>query len=397
MGNTFGLGYSLQEEESTMPWKESTCMSERHEFVLLATAPEANFSLLCRRFCVSRKTGYKWLRRYFAGGVAALSDQSRCPNHSPRRTPASVEESVLALRTEHPYWGGRKLRARLCVLGQTEVPAPSTITSILRRHDRIKSEDSLQHRRYHRFEHAAPNDLWQMDFKGDFSLSTTGRCYPLTVLDDHSRFSLGLRACPSQHREGVQQALTSIFRRYGLPWRMTMDNGFPWGVYVGGRCRWTQLTLWLTRLGIRVSHSRPYHPQTQGKDERFHRTLKLELLGDCKWRDLAQCQASFDRWRETYNCERPHEALQMQVPASRYRESVRCFPEELPAIEYPSEYLVRRVQKSGMMHLHGRQYYIGEAFRGLEVGLCPTTTDAVFEVYFCHRQVMTLDLRVHAE
>ncbi len=303
---------------------------------------------------------------------------------------------MLALRSEHPAWGARKLRARLAALGHGELPVASTITAILRRHHLLDPQEAAKHRPCHRFEHPEPNDLWQMDFKGDFSLGR-GRCYPLTVLDDHSRFSLGLRACPSQHRQGVQEALTLIFRRYGLPLRMTMDNGFPWGLFVGGRSRWTQLTLWLIRLGVRVSHSRPYHPQTQGKDERFHRTLKLELLRDAQWRDLAQCQASFDRWRTSYNCERPHEALQMAVPASRYRESVRPWPEPLPLIEYPDQYLVRRVQQGGMMRLHGKRYYLGEAFRGLEVGLRPTLTDGRFEVYFCHQQVMTLDLSEGAD
>jgi transposase InsO family protein len=379
-----------------MPWKESTSMSERHEFVLLATSPEANLSLLCRRFSISRKTGYKWLRRYLAGGADALADLSRRPAHSPRRTEVGVEERLLALRRKHPAWGARKLKARLAARGHEQLPSPSTITAILARHHLLDPQAAAKHRRCHRFEHAHPNDLWQMDFKGDFSLGT-GRCYPLTVLDDHSRFNLGLRACPSQHREGVQEALTHIFRRYGLPLRMTMDNGYPWGLHVGGRSRWTQLTVWLTRLGVRVSHSRPYHPQTQGKDERFHRTLKLEVLRGHAWRNLEECQASFDRWRTSYNCERPHEALQMAVPASRYRESVRPFPQELPAIEYPDEYLVRRGQKSGMLHLRGREYYIGEAFRGLDVGLRPTTTDGRFEVYFCHQQLMTIDLRRPAE
>jgi transposase InsO family protein len=379
-----------------MPWKESTCMSERHEFILLATAPAANFSLLCRRFSISRKTGYKWLRRYLAGGPEALADLSRRPAHSPRRTRKSLEEQVLALRAEHPAWGGRKLRARLSALGHGALPAPSTITAILHRHQQLSPAESARHQPFRRFEHEQPNDLWQMDFKGDFALGA-GRCYPLTVLDDHSRFALGLRACPSQHAAGVQEALTSIFRRYGLPWRMTMDNGYPWGVFLRGRCCWTQLTVWLLRLGVRVSHSRPHHPQTQGKDERFHRTLKLEVLRDHAWRDLSECQQSFDRWRETYNCERPHEALQMQVPASRYRESVRPFPEPLPALEYPADHLVRRVQKSGMISLHQRAYFIGEAFRGLDVGLRPTTTDALCEVYFCHQQIMTLDLREPGE
>jgi transposase InsO family protein len=371
-------------------------MSQRHEFVLLASAPQANVSQLCRRFQISRKTGYKWLSRFHSGGSHALSDQSRRPHHSPRSTSASVEQIVLALRAEHPAWGARKLRARLQALGHRGLPCASTLTGILHRHHQIAPEQTRAHKPFHRFEHPHPNDLWQMDFKGDF-LTAKGRCYPLTVLDDHSRFALTLRACASQHGAGVQEALTATFRCYGLPWRMTMDNGFPWGVFVRGRCCWTQLTVWLLRLGVRVSHSRPHHPQTQGKDERFHRTLKLELLRDYAWRDLTECQANFDHWRNLYNCERPHEALQMQVPASRYRTSMRPWPAQLPAVEYPADHLVRRVQKSGVISWHQRSYFIGEAFRGLDVGIRPTTTDGLYEVYFCHQQVSTLDLREPAE
>jgi transposase InsO family protein len=379
-----------------MPWKVSSAMSERHEFVLLAAQEGANIRRLCRRFSVSPTTGYKWLRRFQSAGSGGLREQSRRPHHSPAQSSPGVEQAVIELRRRHPAWGGRKLRARLAALGQMELPAASTITAILRRHHLLDPQEAAKHRPCHRFEHASPNELWQMDFKGDFSLGT-GRCYPLTVLDDHSRFNLCLRACPSQHAAGVQEALTRTFRRYGLPFRMTMDNGFPWGLYVGGRSRWTQLTVWLIRLGVRVSHSRPYHPQTQGKDERFHRTLKLELLRDYRWRDLKECQQSFDGWRDSYNCERPHEALQMAVPASRYQESVRPFPDELPGVEYPDEYLVRRVHQSGMMHLRGHQYYLGEAFRGLDVGLRPTLTDGLFEVFFCRQQITRLDLREHAE
>lgn len=375
-----------------MPWKESTCMSQRHEFVMLMNAADSSVSQLCARFGISRKTGYKWRSRFQAGDLTALTDQSRRPHHSPFRTAANIEERVLSLRSEHPAWGGRKLRARLLALGYPQVPAASTITAILHRHQQIAPEASLQHQDYKRFEHAAPNDLWQMDFKGDF-LTASGRCYPLTVLDDHSRFALALRACPNEKTETVQHALTAAFRRYGLPWRMTMDNGFPWGVYQGGRCRWTRFTVWLLRLGVSVSHSRPFHPQTQGKDERFHRTLKVELLRDYAWRDLQECQKRFEHWRHQYNCERPHEALQMQVPAARYQLSVRPFPERLPAIEYPPDALVRRVQQNGVIYVNNRSYFVGEAFYRLHVALRPTTTDGSYQLYFAHQQIGTLDLR----
>lgn len=375
-----------------MPWKENTRMSQRHEFVILANASAVNLSQLCGRFGISRKTGYKWRARFQSGDGQALAEQSRRPHHSPRRTLASIEAQVLALRAEHPAWGGRKLRARLLALGHSSVPAASTISAILQRHQQLAPEAAAQHQRFRRFEHPEPNDLWQMDFKGHFA-TAAGRCYPLTVLDDHSRFALALRACADEGRQTVQQALTTVFRRYGLPWRMTMDNGHPWGVYLRGRCRWTRLTVWLLRLGVSVSHSRPFHPQTQGKDERFHRTLKVELLRAHAWRDLSECQTRFSAWRDQYNCERPHEALQMQVPAARYRVSTRPFPERLPAVEYPSDALVRRVQKTGLIYLQQRTIFVGEAFQGLDVALRPTTTDGLFEVYFCHQRVSTLDLR----
>src|SRR6266542_1835993 len=197
-----------------------------------------------------------------------------------------------------------------------------------------------------------------MDFKGHFA-THAARCHPLTVLDDHSRFALGLLACPDQKTHTVQHRLSDIFRRYGLPERMTMDNGSPWGSNADG---FTPLTAWLIRLGIRVSHSRPYHPQTQGKDERFHRTLKLEVLRRYSFPDLNHAQSRFDIWRGTYNLERPHESLTMQVPASRYRPSPRCFPEALPSIEYDSKDLVRKVQNGGEIWFRGHPYKIGNAF-----------------------------------
>jgi len=375
-----------------MPWKEITQMSQRQEFVLLASAPDANLSQLSARFAISRKTAYKWLARYQAAGLQGLADQSRRPQTSPCQTSPDIEQLVLTLRDQHPAWGGRKLHARLQALGHQPLPAPSTITAILHRHQKIPPETAAAHRAWHRFEHAHPNDLWQMDFKGDFQ-TAAGRCYPLTILDDHSRFALGLRACGDTKTASVQATLTAVFRRYGLPWRMTMDNGHPWGLYSGGSCRWTQLTVWLLRLGVRVSHSRPFHPQTQGKDERFHRTLKAELLRDYAWRDLSECQQRFDGWRDLYNCERPHEALQMAVPASRYQASNRPFPEPLPAVEYPDDKLVRRVQSNGTIFVKQRGYFIGEAFRGLEVALRPTTTDGLYEVWFCYQAIQKLDLR----
>lgn len=215
-----------------------------------------------------------------------------------------MASKVLAVREAHPTWGGRKIAARLCHLGEHSVPAPSTITAIVHRHDRIDPAESAKRGPWRRFEHAAPNDLWQMDFKGEFKMANGRWCYPLTVLDDHSRFNLALRACGDQKRPTVQSQLTAVFQRYGLPQAMLMDNGTPWSVShsIGA---YTKLSVWLLRLQIRVIRGRPYHPQTQGKEERFHRTLNTELLQGRPFNDLRHSQMQFDPWREIYNHPRP--------------------------------------------------------------------------------------------
>lgn len=377
-----------------MPWKHVTPMSQRKEFVSLAMVDGVNMSRLCRRFEISRKTGYKWLARVRAEGETGLADRSRRPRRSPRTTSRGLEEAVLQVREVHPAWGGRKLRVRLQAQGWTQVPAASTITAILHRHGLIDPEESAKHQAWQRFEAPAPNDLWQMDFKGHFELAP-GRCHPLTVLDDHSRYALGLEACADERRDTVQQRLTAIFRRYGLPRKMLMDNGPPWGAE--GQADYTILTVWLLRLGVRVSHSRPYHPQTMGKDERFHRTLKAELLQYCQGLALVQCQPRFDAWRLTYNLERPHEALGLAVPASRYRESPRSFPEHLPAIEYGPGDLVRKVYETGRISFHNRFFRLGKAFRGESVALRPTVTDGLWEVYFGQHRIARINLREPAD
>ncbi|PMQ13466.1 hypothetical protein JaAD80_21620 [Janthinobacterium sp. AD80] len=232
-----------------------------------------------------------------------------------------------------------------------------------------------------------------MDFKGHFALTDAraGRCHPLTILDDHSRYNLCLSACGNEQRSTVQTALQATFERYGLPERMTADNGAPWGT--SGRAGLSQLAVWLIRLGIRVGHSRPHHPQTQGKDERFHRTLKLELLQRNGFESLDACQFAFDRWRERYNTVRPHEALQQQTPISRYRASGRAFPSVLPPIEYPSGDTVRKVSDKGEISFQNRRYFIGEGLRTQLVAIKPTTIDDVYEVFFCHKEIRRINLR----
>lgn len=371
-----------------MPWPEVSIVSQRREFVMLAQGPGANIRELCRRYRISPTTGYKWLQRSRAPGES-YADRSHVPLRQPGRTSPAMEALVLTVRDAHP-WGGRKIRRRLENLGHRDVPSASTITAILKRAGRLEAK--IEHGPWQRFARDVPNELWQMDFKGHFAL-VKGRCHPLTVIDDCSRFSLGLDACGDETTGTVKNKLTAVFKRYGIPASILADNGPPWGGRDGtcDKIAYTALAVWLIRLGIALHHGRPFHPQTQGKDERFHRTLKAEVLDRQSLIDLDHCQRAFDRWRDVYNCERPHEALQLEVPAHRYQPSNRNFPEQLAPIEY-ADPLVRKVQGKGEIFFKGRAWFVGKAFAGYPVALRPAEKDGGFDVFFCHQPITTIDL-----
>jgi transposase InsO family protein len=365
-------------------------MERRLEFVMLASVEGANVRQLCRRFGVSPTTGYKWLERWRLEGIAGLQEQSRRPQNSPARSGAAVEDAVLLMRAEHPAWGGRKIARRLKDLGQQAVPAPSTVTAILKRHGIELGAHGGGQSAFTRFERSRPNELWQMDFKGHVALHT-GRLHPLTVLDDHSRFSVALSACANEQTETVRQQLIIAFRRYGLPERMITDNGSPWGDGPGNP--FTSLGVWLIEQGIKISHSRPYHPQTMGKDERFHRSLKAEVLSGPPFADLAAAGRAFERWRNVYNTQRPHEALELAVPASRYQPSPRDYAETVAPFEYGPGDTVRRVQQGGHVSILGRNVKVPKAFRGKAVAFRPTEHDGVFDVVFRTQRIATIDIR----
>jgi transposase InsO family protein len=363
-------------------------MNQRLEFVILATQSGLAMRELCRRFGVSCKTGYKWLERYKAGGAEALQERSRKPLHSPKQVPSAMAQTVIALRLE-TTWCGRKLRRRLQNLGYTGVPAASTCTQILRRADLLKKDSSAGP--WQRFERESPNALWQADHKGSVETQRGQRCHPLTMLDDHSRFNLVLDAAGNQRTATVQAAMTAAFERYGLPEAILCDNGAPWGNVAEGTGH-TALTVWLLRLGVRVLHGRPYHPQTQGKEERFHRTLNAELLTRHTWRNLAHCAEEFPRYRHRYNYERPHDALGGDTPGSRYRPSVRPLPTTLPVLEYTSME-VRIVRAKGVITFGNQTWQIGQAFASLPIGLRPSPqADGQWKVYFSHFKLGCLDL-----
>lgn len=373
-----------------MPWQEQTIMSQRMEFVQLASQTGANIRELCRRYQISPTTGYKWLTRYAEAGPAGLSDHSRRPQHMPARTPAAITEQILALREEHPTWGGRKLRAWLLAHEGIAVPAASTITAILQRSGRVAERPPEARPADQRFEHPTPNALWQIDFMGHLALGQ-GRVHPLVVLDDHSRFVLGLFACANEQRQTIQPLLIRLFQGYGMPWSILTDNGPPWGD--SGNGGYSKLEVWWLQLGIDVRHGRPAHPQTQGKVERLHRTLAADLLQPVRFPDLATCQQAIDGWRDEYNLERPHEAWALAVPASRYQPSLRPFPRVLPPIAYRPDDVVRKVMRRGYVSYRNRRYKIGTAFEGYPVAMRATEQDGRMAVYFMHKQIRTIDLR----
>lgn len=405
-----------------MPWQNHSKMSLKLEFAKLADKADANMSALCRRFNISRPTGYKWLKRYREHGREGLEERSRRPDESPNQTPAPVEEAVCEVRNRHPAWGGRKIRGRLLQQAEAgelsfdpeKVPAGSTCQAIIKRNGLVDSESDRHRKTFERFEKGEPNALWQMDFKGHFPTADGRRCHPLTIVDDHSRFAIGLEACPNEQRETVKERLTALFKRYGLPRRILCDNSLPWGVPTAeraGRPLYTRLNAWLFRLGVDVIHGQPYHPETQGKCERFHRSLTEEVLQHGSYQALTECQTDFDQWRSTYNLERPHEALstdggEMDVPFGHYQPSGRPFPSKLPEISYPAAEHVRTVSAGGQIWFAGDKFYVGEAFDGDPVAIRPQepqqneagetvcegkASKQKWAVYYCHKKVHVIE------
>lgn len=371
-----------------MPWQEVSVMEQRHEFVRLAMQHGVNRRELCRRFGISPDVGYKWLRRW-ADGDRELADRSRRPERSPSRSGSDVEAPVLAIRDAHPAWGPRKIAHCLARQGDTP-PALSTIHAILTRHGRIASPTGTPGA-FQRFEKPAPNLLWQMDFKGRVPMSNGQWCHPLTVVDDHSRYALCVAACSNEQNATVQSRLQVAFRRYGLPDAFFVDNGTPWGDALGAR--WTRFGVWLLKLGVGIRHSRPYHPQSRGKNERFHRTLKAEVFAMRSFRDLADMQRAFDAWRTVYNLERPHQGIGMAVPADRYRPSPRAMPDRVPRVEYDQHETVRIVpQTKAYVRFKGRWWKIPQAFCGERVAIRPQSREGQYGIFFGAHQIAKIDL-----
>ena len=361
-----------------MPWKEKTVMEQRKEFIEQA-AECTNFSALCREYGISRKTGYKWLNRFREDG--SVSDRSRRPKHPHAKTAPVIEAAVLAMREENPSWGGRTIHAVLEADGIKGLPSAKTCSNILKRNGCIKPEESLKHRAYQRFEREQCNSLWQTDFKGDFGLLDGSRCYPLDILDDHSRFCI--RTEPKNSATGVKESFIQAFQEYGLPDAILSDHGSQFAGFKGG---YTHFERWLMDLDILPIHGRIMHPQTQGKIERFHRTMKAELLRE-PFLDLKDAKKHFARWRWKYNEIRPHSALNMKTPASVYTPSKRLLIEPKP-YEYTGH--VCKVNNWGYLRFGPVQLFLSETMANTYLEVVPASDDT-FSVRYRNFQIALID------
>lgn len=368
-----------------MPWNEVDVQEQRMRFVMRAVGKKERMSALCREFGISRPTGYRWLRRYQGTRrLCALQEKSRRPQRSPRKTGQEKEQRVVALRQE-TGWGAKKLHV---LLAEEQILLPvRTIHRILERCGMIG--EAPHGAALERFERSAPNQLWQMDSKGKYPLAD-GACHPLTILDDHSRFVVGLYALPLLTAERAYAGLLHTFRRYGVPEAMLMDRGSLWWATANG---WglTWLSVHLIEQGIRLIYGRVAHPQTQGKVERFHRTLGAELRHRGVPQRFAQWPAALAEVEFNYNHRRPHEALGMQRPVERYRPSKRRYQEHVRPWEYPAGSDIRRVNVNGAIAEAGRKWFVCEALAGQWVRV--ERFDEKLLVSYRHMYIREIDLQ----
>lgn len=347
----------------------------REEFVLAAEECK-NFSSLCREFGITRKTGYKWVERYQSG--EALSDKSKRPFTIANRTDKATEELIISLRSENPEWGAKKLKKFLEDKGY-EMPCIKTVNNILNRYGCISEEESLKHSAFIRFEKEKCNEMWQTDFKGDFPMEDGNRCYPLNIFDDHSRFLI--KTAPSLTTANmVIPSFRFAFEEFGMPNSVLSDNG---AQFAGFRHGFTQFEKWLMNHDILPIHGRFKHPQTQGKIERFHRTMKAELLKHTSITDICDADIKLQEWRDKYNNVRPHEALGMRHPADIYVPSERTYCDFIEPYEYGGQFHVIKVNSWGYARFNNWQVYLSETMSNEYVEFRPNPLGDSF--FICYR------------
>jgi putative transposase len=365
-----------------MPWQEESTMELRRQFIQDVQSGATPITELCVAYGISRKTGYKWLARYEAGGLPALGDQSRQPRTSPTATPSELVQALLEARHHHPTWGPRKL---LRLLRQREPSAPwparSTIALHLHRAGLVVRPRHIRRPGHPGRPQApmdTPNAVWTADFKGQFRLGDGTLCYPLTIADGYSRMLLSCRALTSTQVIESRPVFVRAFQEYGLPTRIRSDNGVPFATQALGRL--SPLSVWWVRLGILPDLIEPASPQQNGRHERMHRTLKRDCTRPPRASRRAQ-QQRFDAWRGEFNELRPHEALADATPASYYRPSPRFYPRRLPPLEYPGHYEIRRVSYNGGIRWRCTWVNVSQTLGGEVLGFVEID-DGEWDVYF---------------
>jgi len=363
-----------------MPWECRTVEEVRKEFVQAANSSR-NFSAICREFGITRRTGYKWLNR------ESMSNQSRRPHRSPHQTSSETERLILEVRAENPGWGAKTIRQVLENAGIPDLPCTKTVNNILHRNGCISPEESSKRKPFLRFEKEKCNDMWQTDFKGEFLLGDGTYCYPLNILDDHSRFSLCIEPRTTT-KNVVIPVFSNVFREFGLPNSILSDNGPQFAGFRGG---YTQFERWLMDLNILPVHGRIRHPQTQGKIERFHRTMNSELLKHHTFLNIQDAQAELSRWREKYNNLRPHEALGMRCPGDVYSPSSRSMPRKIPKFEYGGEYHVIKVNSWGYVRFDRWQVYLSETMIDQYIEFRPEADGNSFSACYRNFKIASFD------
>lgn len=381
-----------------MPWRESSPMSERMEFVRECLDRRRRIVEICDQFGISEKTGQKWLRRFREGDESALADRSHARQTQSGRMSRDVAERIIALRRKHPLYGAAKLRDWLMIHEPgRHWPAASSIGALLKREKLIHSKrrrHTSEERKaldYHRTRACEPNMVWTADFKGQFKLrSGSGSyCYPLTVLDLHTHFLLGCRALDTTGVAPAREVFTRLFREYGLPSVLRTDNGIPFA-QPNALGRLGALAFWWVRLGIRPEHITPATPSENGAHERFHKTLKAAATRPAS-DSLSAQQRRFDIFRTEYNTERPHESLhEHRPPAHTYTPSPRPYPARMPALIYPDASDVRRVDPSGSIKWRNTAIFISTNIAGDYVSVTEMVDD-IFTIAYGKLQLGEFD------
>ena len=375
-----------------MPWKETCAMDERMRFVVEVERGQMSKAAICRQFGISRPTGDKWLERYREHGLVSLVERSRAARRHPNETAEELVELIAAFRRVHPLWGPKKLRVKLKeTYPQMDLPACSTIGEILGRAGlTVRRKRSRRAPPYGQPFAAcgSSNATWCADFKGWFRTGDGVRCDPLTITDAHSRYVLRLQGLRETKGGLVRSLFEATFRQYGLPRTMRTDNGSPFASHgIGGLSR---LSVWWVKLGIEPERIAPGHPEQNGRHERMHLTLK-QATASPPAKDLRRQQVAFDRFREEFNEERPHEALGQKTPGSVYEPSDREYREPGP-VEYPTGMEVRGVKGNGVFNWRGQVVFLGEALSRERVGL-QEVAEGCWAVYFCQRPLGIVDER----